>query len=233
MNAHANVWRKAEIYRSPLKESEQRAPTAAEAPPRWHGDGFARDQIQGLVRRVFLSSGEGTARQVIFSAAEPDLDVGGICDAVAQSLSLETTSPIAWLASPLTGESGYDHAKGDRSIKSCSVRLAHNLWRVPVAQLGRSHCAGSFPFHWPLFLAALKNEFEFAVIHGPSAALSTEAAFLGQLTDGIILILGANSTRKTAALNIKKTFQGARSRVIGTVLSGRTFPIPEKLYRRL
>jgi Mrp family chromosome partitioning ATPase len=56
---------------------------------------------------------------------------------------------------------------------------------------------------------------------------------LGELADGIILVLGANSTRKAAARKIKNTLEGSRSRILGTVLRERTFPIPEQIYRRL
>jgi Mrp family chromosome partitioning ATPase len=79
----------------------------------------------------------------------------------------------------------------------------------------------------------LRNEFEYAVIEGPVAAISSEAALLGQLTDGIILVVGAHSTRKATARKIKETLEGAQSRILGTVLSDRRFPIPEKIYSRL
>jgi hypothetical protein len=32
---------------------------------------------------------------------------------------------------------------------------------------------------------------------------------------------------------VKESLQSGRSRILGTVLSGRLFPIPERLYRRL
>ena len=82
-------------------------------------------------------------------------------------------------------------------------------------------------------LVELRNEFEYSVIHGPAAGISSEAALLGELADGIILVLGANSTRRATARKIKDTLEATRSRILGTVLSERTFPIPERIYRRL
>jgi Mrp family chromosome partitioning ATPase len=87
--------------------------------------------------------------------------------------------------------------------------------------------------YWLSCLAELRNEFEYAVIHGPAAGISSEAALLGQLADGIILVLEAHSTRKATARKIKETLEGAQSRILGTVLSKRTFPVPERIYRRL
>jgi Mrp family chromosome partitioning ATPase len=87
--------------------------------------------------------------------------------------------------------------------------------------------------HWLAYLANLKNEFEYAVIHGPAAAVSSEAALLGPMTDGIILVIGAHSTRKATARKIKESLEASQSRILGTVLSQRTFPIPDRIYRRL
>jgi Mrp family chromosome partitioning ATPase len=53
------------------------------------------------------------------------------------------------------------------------------------------------------------------------------------LADGIILVLDAHSTRRVTARKIKESLESGRSRILGTVLSGRTFPVPDCLYRRL
>jgi Mrp family chromosome partitioning ATPase len=93
---------------------------------------------------------------------------------------------------------------------------------------------GSGPgLHWLRWLEELRNEFEFVVIQGPAAGASSEAALLGQLTDGIILVLDARSTRRAAARMAKETLDAAQCRILGTVLTQRMFPIPERIYRRL
>jgi Mrp family chromosome partitioning ATPase len=55
---------------------------------------------------------------------------------------------------------------------------------------------------------------------------------LGQLADGVILVLEAHTTRKAAARKIKESL-GAQSRILGIVLTERRFPVPERIYRRL
>jgi Mrp family chromosome partitioning ATPase len=82
-------------------------------------------------------------------------------------------------------------------------------------------------------LAELQNDFEYVVIHGPVAGASSESALLGQLADGIILVLEAHNTRRATARKIKETLESTQSRILGTVLSERTFPVPERIYRRL
>jgi len=81
-------------------------------------------------------------------------------------------------------------------------------------------------------LAELRLEFDYTVLEGPVAAHS-EAAALGGLSDGLVLVLQANSTRRVTAQKAKERLSSANARLLGTVLTGRTFPIPEALYQRL
>jgi Mrp family chromosome partitioning ATPase len=60
-----------------------------------------------------------------------------------------------------------------------------------------------------------------------------DAMALGQLTDGVVLVLEANSTRKESALKAIESLRAAQIEVLGAVLNKRTFPIPESVYRRL
>jgi hypothetical protein len=123
--------------------------------------------------------------------------------------------------------------RGKGAIKSWATQTSINLWRVPEfgpQEFGEESGTGRY---WLSCLAELRNEFEYAVIQGPVAGLSSEAALLGQLADGIILVLGAHSTRRATARKIKETLEAAQSRILGTVLSERRFPVPEGIYRRL
>jgi len=122
---------------------------------------------------------------------------------------------------------------GRAAIKSWSRQTAVNLWRVPGFGLREWSEESGTGRYWISRLAELRKEFEYAVIEGPAAGISSEAALLGQLSDGIILVLGAHSTRRAAARKIKETLEGEQSRLLGTVLSERRFPIPERIYRRL
>jgi hypothetical protein len=201
----------------------------------WSPEDFAREQIRGLVRRVFFSGGRAV-KQVVFSAVGPSPEVANICDQVGQALALETDADIAIVGrEQRAGEMEQAHPRcgGGTAIKSWSTRTAINLWRMP--EIGLRECGeeSGTGRYWLSCLAKLRNEFEYAVIHGPAAGISSEAALLGQLADGIILVLGAHSTRRATARKIKETLEGAQSRILGTVLSERTFPVPERIYRRL
>jgi len=204
----------------------------------WTPQNFAREQIRSLVRRVFFMTGAQPVRHVVFSAAQPNTDVGLICDRVGRALALETSAEVAIVSrnsapvetQPLQPHSGCSENTG---IKSKSSRIAANLWRVPQPSLREiCHDAGMSRF-WISSLAELQNDFEYLVIHGPAAGASSESVLLGQLADGIILVLEAHNTKRATARKIKETLEDSHSRILGTVLSERTFPVPQRLYRRL
>jgi hypothetical protein len=232
MSANVDVLRTSELIGSTARET---APGALYRTTDWNPENFAREQIRGLVRRVFFASAAPAVRQVVFCAAGPDTDVAHICEQVGRGLALETSADIAILgreakavemgAAPRCARNG--------TIKSWSAQASTNLWRVPefgVRAYGEESGTGRY---WLSCLAELRREFEYTVIHGPVAGISSEAALIGQLVDGMILVLGAHSTRKATARKIKETLQTAHSRLLGTVLSDRRFPVPEGIYRRL
>ncbi|HEY1660164.1 MAG TPA: hypothetical protein VGG14_17565 [Candidatus Sulfotelmatobacter sp.] len=202
----------------------------------WKPDEFAREQIRGLVRRVFFAGGSSPVRQVVFCAAELHIDLAPICDKVARALARETAAQVALLGREEENEdftTAPIPSEKRSLIKSSFNQLASNLWYVTrnLSAIGDKHVGTGV--HWLTCLSELRKDFEYVVIEGPAAGVSSEAALLGQVTDGLILVLGAHSTRKATAQKIKQTLQGAQSRILGTVLSERRFPIPDSIYNRL
>jgi len=234
MSANAQALSQQEIFGAVAPE---RTGPAVPAPrtSRWDPEDFAREQIRGLVRRVFLSGADHPVKQVVFSAAERHTDVARICDQVGHALALETRSDIAVVSRGVGAVLVHDYFRRapGAPVKSFSMPLAVNLWRVPEFILREPGGESAGTLNWLSCLAALRQEFEYAVIQGAPVGSSSEAALLGHLADGIILVLGAHSTRKATACKIKETLQGTHARLLGTVLSDRKFPVPEGIYRRL
>jgi hypothetical protein len=234
MSAKAEV-----LYGSETSESRLRefvTPTIEVWPEsnQWSPERFAREQILSLVRRVFLANATRPVKQVVFSAVEVQINVAPICEQIAWAISLETPSQIAlldWEDKAEKKPSLCSSSKGPSSIKSRSTQLAANLWRVRAGCFGEDGPAAGI--HRLSFLAELRDQFEFTIIRGPSVGISSEAALLGQITDGLILVIGANTTRRAMAKQVKQTLQASQSRILGTVLCDRTFPIPQGIYSRL
>jgi Mrp family chromosome partitioning ATPase len=79
----------------------------------------------------------------------------------------------------------------------------------------------------------LKRQFDFVLIDTVAMKASPDAAILGPLTDGAVLVLAANSTSRSGAMNIKFTLDAACVPIAGAILNKRTYPIPDQIYRYL
>ena len=220
-------------------ETEVSEPQARES-ARWNPDRFGEEQIRSLVRQVFLPGWPKPARQVVFCAVE-DGDVAGICLRVSHALAAQIPGKVAlveaYLPSPEEDEE-YEaptpvfRPAGFRPSRDAR-RIASHLWRVPREMFLGENEAGLSVEWLPGRLRELRLEFDFTVLHGPPAALCSDAALLGYLSDGVILVLQANSTRRAGAQRAVQMLQATNARLLGSILNDRTFPIPEGIYRRL
>jgi hypothetical protein len=236
MSANAEVLRRPELIGSAAQEAELPRFRVSCDTNDWNPKDFGREQIRSLVRRVFFTSGGHSVRQVVFSAADANTNVAYICDQAGRALALETSADIAIVSCERVVERRarpHSYCGKGVAIKSLSTQAGINLWHVPEFAMDLCGEESGTGAYWLSCLAELRNEFEYSVIHGPVAGVSSEAAVLGQLADGIILVLGAHTTRRATACKIKETLESAEARILGTVLSERTFPVPEWIYRRL
>ena len=108
-----------------------------------------------------------------------------------------------------------------------------NLWLLSCGSLAvdSPNLLNSEQLH--LRLAELRKEFDYVLIDVPPVNQYSDAMALGQIMDGLVLIVEANSTRKESALKAMETLRGAQVEVLGAILNKRTYPIPESVYRRL
>ena len=207
----------------------------------WNPDRFGEEQIRSLVRQVFLPGWPKPARQVVFCAVE-DGDVEAISLRVSQVLAAQIPGTVALVEAHLesTAESdGYGtpvpvfRPGGFRPVRDSAERVSSHLWRVPRQTFLGENEAGLSVEWLPGRFRELRLEFDYTIVHGPPAALCSDAALLGYLSDGVVLVLEANATRRAAAQRAVQMLQAANARLLGAVLSKRKFPIPEGIYRRL
>jgi Mrp family chromosome partitioning ATPase len=118
-------------------------------------------------------------------------------------------------------------------IKDFAKRIAGgNLWLVPPGSRadGAQSLFASDRLRWRM--QELRKVFDYVLIDAPPITSSAEAVLLGQMADGVILVVEANSTRRETARTAKETFEDANVKLLGAILNNRTFPIPEALYRK-
>src|SRR6185437_14861156 len=97
------------------------------------------------------------------------------------------------------------------------------VWRVPTRAFLETLARNDgglikFPFEYVLFAAAVSD---------------SVAPVFSRESEGAVLVVTANRTRRETALHAKQLLSQWNAELLGVVLDQRTFPVPEAIYRRL
>jgi Mrp family chromosome partitioning ATPase len=185
-----------------------------------------------LVQRIFLQQTPKAARSVLFAGIGQGNGCDQICLQVADALRSSIRGSVclveANLRSPsLTGLLGTTNHYGltDALRKEGPIRsfakplLTDNFWLLSC---------GAITSDSPDLLNSdriserfdeLRKEFDYVLVDAPPVTRYSDAAALGRLTDGLVLVLEGNSTRKEAALKVIESLRTARIEVLGAVLN--------------
>jgi len=82
-------------------------------------------------------------------------------------------------------------------------------------------------------IAELRNTFRYVIVHAGPIYRESGTLLISRFTDGIVLFLEANFSRRLSALWVKERLAALSVNVLGVVLNNRGFPIPEEIYKRL
>jgi Mrp family chromosome partitioning ATPase len=209
-----------------------------------HGTDLGQNEVGKLVQRVFVFSNSHAPRVVVFSSADDCNGSGEICFRAGELLAAQRSGSVCLVDANHRAPSLHQLSRVPKSpgltdatskggpIRDFGVQVG-NLWIIPP---GSTYAAaqGLFP-SGPLRLriGELRKEFDYVLIDAPPVTSGGDAVLLGQMADGVILVVEANSTRRETAWLAKEAFDNAEIRLLGAVLNNRTFPIPEALYRKL
>jgi Mrp family chromosome partitioning ATPase len=200
-----------------------------------------------LVQRIFMLSAQEVPRVVVFCGVGQVDGAGGICTRAAQNLAHHTGSSVCVVEGNLQSPSlhqylGMDNSRGlsDAILESGPIRdFVRSLKGINVSFLSGGSCCGGTQASWKRerlrhVIAELRQEFSFVLIYGPPVGdKHIDGLLLGQIADGVILILESMVTRREAARTAKENLFAANANLLGAVLNNHTFSIPEALYRKL
>jgi len=180
---------------------------------------------------------------VIFAGVEHGSGCSWVCARAADMLASHVDGLVCLVEADLRSPSLHRHLEIETSVSIANEEFLS----APVRQTA-SRPGG--PNLWLLACSApradaqtferlrsrlpeMRKEFSYILIDAPPINAHVDATLLGGMADGLVMILGANDTRREAAARAKKTLHAAGVPLLGAVLNKRTFPIPEKLYRKL
>jgi capsular exopolysaccharide synthesis family protein len=206
---------------------------------------IAREEQVKLVQRVFLAA-QPTPKVVVFSGIEGGNGCSRVCAESAKVLAAQTSGSVCLVDSDLRSPTlhryfGLDNREGFAEamlglgpIRDFSQRLADgNLWIMTSGAHAPDPHALLSSETLRTRLKELREAFDFVLLDAPPLNPFADATKLGPLADGVILVMGANSTRREAARKAMEDLKAAHSKILAAVLNRRTFPIPEAIYRRL
>lgn len=208
-------------------------------------DELAHEESLRLVQRTFLQ-GQGAPRTVVFAGIDHGNGCSRLCVRIAEALASNVTGSICLVDANLRTPSlprlfGVSNHYGltDALLNPGPIRsFTKPLRNQKLSLLSCGSIAADSPRllnsdHLQKRLVELRKEFDFVLIDAPPLARYGDAMGLGKVTDGIVLILEANSTRREVALTVSENLRAAGIKILGAVLNKRTFPIPERLYHLL
>ncbi len=82
-------------------------------------------------------------------------------------------------------------------------------------------------------IGEMARHYSFIIIDAGASLLAPETAMLAANTDGVVLVVRANRTRREVVQKAVGTLNKTRCRLLGVVLNDRRYPIPGFLYRRV
>jgi capsular exopolysaccharide synthesis family protein len=108
-----------------------------------------------------------------------------------------------------------------------------NLWLVSCGSVVEDSQTLLSSDRMRLRLTELRAEFDYVLIDAAAISYCNDATVLACATDGLVLVLKANSSRRESARKAIHDLRSAKARVLGAVLNQRTFPIPQSIYNKL
>jgi Mrp family chromosome partitioning ATPase len=207
---------------------------------------WANDEALRLVQQVFLLQAQEAPRVVVFAGIDHGNGCSQICASVAEILAKNASRPVclveANFRSPAlpemfgtTNHYGLTEAILQRGPIGLFAKIVNqdNLWLLSSGSLAADSPSLLTSDRLRDRVADLREEFEFVIIDAPPLTQYSDALALGQLSDGLVLILEADSTRRESASAVAASLRSASIPILAAVLNKRTFPIPEAIYKRL
>jgi Mrp family chromosome partitioning ATPase len=207
----------------------------------------ASNMTLGLVQRIFLQTSQPPPRVVVFAA----IDHGDGCSQIAASAagSLAACAPKtsvclvdANFRSPalatMLGTTNY-YGLTDALSEQCGIRYFvkpvcnETVWLLSSGPVGAASPNLLSTERMRERCTELRREFDFVIVDAPPMARYADAVGLAKLSDGVVLVLAAESTRREAARMAVVNLRSERIQVLAAVLNKRTYPIPELFYNRL
>jgi succinoglycan biosynthesis transport protein ExoP len=198
-----------------------------------------------LVQRVFLVNPDLAPHVVVFTSPQRGVGCSWVCTRISETLATRLPGSVCVVDANLHSPALHRYFRLDNR-RGLTQALAESNPILDYVQPVRSRrvsvlttgCSSGQLTAWASDrliqrLTELRQRFSFLLIDAPAMNLYADVTLLSSVTDGAILVLEADSTRREAAVQARDALAAAKFRLLGAALNKRSFPIPEFVYRRL
>lgn len=213
--------------------------------PSLYVESGVRDEVDKLVRNLFLLPGENARRRVVFCGTEAGAGCSWVCARVAEILASQVRGTVCVidcnLRSPgLHNQFGVpnnlglsDALTGSGSVRRYATPLARtNLFLVSSGSSTEDWQSSLASERMRSCIAELRNAFDYLLMDAAPLNVCNDAIALGTQADGVALVLQANASRRETARKALQELKAGNVVALGAVLNRRTYPIPEAIYNR-
>jgi protein-tyrosine kinase len=205
------------------------------------------NEILKLVQRVFVLPGTTQAPEVVaFCGIEEGAGCSWVCARASEVLADQVPGRVCVIDANLRSPSLHEHFRVEKGTGFADAMKESRpvaeftrstwiskLWLMTSGAIGSMPDGALNPARLRTRFEELRAEFDYLLIDTPPMNSHADAALLGQLADGVVLVVSSASTRREPARIAKESLEAAKIPVLGAVLNRRTYPIPEALYQRL
>lgn len=231
---------------SPFSPAPTIAPETDPVPstPALELTGPLREEIAKLVLNLFMLPGSGGPRRVAIASIEAGAGCSWMCARVAEVLASQVSGSVCVVDCNMRSPGLHREFAVENHYGLSDALVQMNPVRQYVQQLSRRNLwllsSGSPIEDWQEKVASskmdhrlkeLQSEFDYVLLDIAPMQSCNDAMVLGNLSDGVVLVLKANSTRREVTQKAVQQLKSANIQVLGAVLNQRTFPIPEKIYK--
>lgn len=222
-----------------------RKPSVAGASPRLWKRELPEPGIMKLAQRLFTPADKGSSLRVVSFAGIGRGDRSGwICARAGEALAEQSEASICVVETNFAWPQLHVHFGAENQVGFAQALAAKNPiqeFAVPIPGRNLSLIAAGVikPDFYPSIqsyrerLDELREVFDYVLVSAPPLEGEADTTRIAQLTDGMVLIVEANHSRRETVRRAKEQLESAKVRLIGAVLDQRTFPIPERIYQRL
>src|SRR5581483_11939096 len=171
-----------------------------------------QEEISNLVQQLFLSAGADAPRTVVFTSTESGAGCTWVCGQTAEMFAGRIAGTVCVLDANLRRPAlaqhfGLENGPGlsDALLQMDPIRVfarplpLPNLFAITAGTSNEAAQALLTSDRMRLRLTELRSEFDFVLVDASAMTLSNEAIGLGSMSDGVVMVLKANASRRQGA----------------------------------